>query len=133
MKNKKTLYSVLVIAIIFYIAWYLFHLTKVPNVPVGKSPTDKKEIPVQPTIPKFVFGTVDKIEDKKITLKVGEENKIVNVDDKTVITKQVKESSGYVSSPVVFSEIKIGMQMVVYYRSNAGFKYEADKIQILNL
>ena len=131
MKDKKTLYAFIILIIICGIVWFLFSLTQTGLKQKGQSTDVKKEIPKQPEIPKFLFGSVSKIEGRIVTLKVGNEEKEITVAGNTVIIKQVKDVTGYKSIPVIFSEIKSGAQMIVYYRVSSLPNYVADKIQIL--
>ena len=130
MNDKKTWYSILLLIILFCGAWYLFNLSNNSDI-TDKTKDEKKDVLIPPKLPKFIFGLVSRVEGNQIYLKVGEDEKSVILDNKTVITKQVKKPEGYVSEPVLLENVIAGMQMMVYFTKNSGSEYRAERIQIL--
>lgn len=133
MKNKNTFYIIVLLIIIFGIAWYLFDLGKAMLQSVGQTQNNQnnEEVPKPPEIPKFIMGSVSRVEGQKVFIKVGTEEKIIITDEKTEITSQVREGGIYKDIPVTFSDIKISSKIIVYYIQNSGLEYKADKVRIL--
>ncbi|MCX6701581.1 MAG: hypothetical protein NTX96_00020 [Candidatus Zambryskibacteria bacterium] len=130
MKNKDTFYIVLVVLIICGVVWYLFNLNKTVSQPTGQY-QNNQEIS-EPTPPKFIAGSVLRVEGQKIFIKVGAEEKTIITDEETVITKQTKEEEGFKDISANLNEIKSPSQITVSYSENSGVEYKAIRIRILN-
>lgn len=134
MKNTNTFYTVVLLAIIVGVVWYVFNLNKPALQPTGQTDNNQvnQTIPETVKMPKFVLGSVSRVEGKQVFIKVGIEEKIVVTNENTEIIKQVKDGDGYKNIPANFNDVKPPVQVVVYYSENSGVNYTATKIQILN-
>src|SRR3989344_8955480 len=134
MKNTNTFYTVVLLAIIVGVVWYVFNLNKPALQPTGQTENNQvnQTVPEAAKMPKFVLGSVSSVEGKQVFIKVGTEEKTVVTNENTEIIKQVKDGDGYKNTPANFNEVKSPVQIVVYYSESSGVNYTATKIQILN-
>lgn len=142
--NSKNIFSiVLVIVIVIGLVWYSFNYKKftqqvnqqTTTQSNGKTTTQSQTnqgVPKQPEMPKFILGSVSRVEGQNIFIKVGPQEKTIVTDSKTVFIKQVRDGATFKNVPATFSEIKSPVQIVVYYSTNSGAEYTATKVQILN-
>ena len=133
MKNKNIIYIIILLLIItICIVWYLFNVNIQEPQPVVQIPKENTNVPKKPEIPRFILGIVSKTEGQKVFIKIGVDEKSVLTDEKTVITKQIKEGGVFKSVSADFNEIKYPFQVVVYYgNDSSSVQYRAEKIQIL--
>ena len=134
MRNTNTFYTVVLLAIIVGVVWYVFNLNKPVLQPTEQANNNQanQTIPEAAKMPKFVLGSVSKVEGEKVFIKVGMEEKIIVTNENTEIIKQIKDGEGYKNVPTNFNGVKPPVQVVVYYSENSGVNYTATKIQILN-
>jgi len=134
MKNTNTFYTIVLLAIIVGVVWYVFNLNKPALQPTGQTENNQVNqiVPEVAKMPKFVLGSVSSVEGKQVFIKVGTEEKTVVTNENTEIIKQVKDGDGYKNTPANFNEVKSPVQIVVYYSESSGVSYTATKIQILN-
>ena len=130
MKNKNNFYIIALVLVVLVPVLYLFNQNKIAAPSVVKVQNNNKELPA-PEIPKFIVGSVSKIEGNKVFINVGNEEKIIVTDESTEITRQVKEGIELRSVSVKFSDIKSPVQIIVHYTSNYSSEYQATKIHIL--
>lgn len=134
--NNKIVSVVVIVVVVLGVVWYVYfkNNTKQEVLPAGETGQiqNNQEIPKLPEIPKFILGSVLRVEGQNIFVTVGNEEKTIITDGKTVLISQVKDEQGYKNIPATFSDIKISSQIIVYYSQNSGSQYTADKIQMLN-
>lgn len=130
MKNKNNFYIVASISVVLLAGLYLFNQDKIAKPAIEQVKNNNKELPA-PEIPKFVVGSVSKVEGNKVFINVGNEEKIIVTDESTEITKQMKEGIELRSLSAKFSDIKSPVQIIIYYISNSSSEYKASKIHIL--
>lgn len=132
-QNKNTTYVVLVIIVVVGIIWYFIPFDSFRSK-LSKHPQNTQNTETTPSTPKFVMGVVSKTEGQKMFIKIAEEEKVFTIDNKTLITKQIKEGTKFNNIPAGFGEIKNSSRVVVYYTEESSTsEYKAVKIQILNL
>lgn len=133
MQNKNTSYVVLGVVVVVIVVLYLIPLDLFKKN-LSKESENTQNIYTTTGTPKFIMGVVSKIEDQKIFINIAENEKVVVVDGKTLITKQIKEGVKFVNVPANLIEIKSSSRVVVYYIEETSFsEYKAVKIQILSL
>ena len=134
MRNTNTFYTIVLLAIVVGVVWYVFNLNKPVLQPTGQTNNNQVNQTISETakMPKFVLGSVSKVEGEKVFIKVGMEEKIIVTNENTEIIKQIKDGEGYKNVPTNFNGVKPPVQVVVYYSENPGVNYTATKIQILN-
>jgi hypothetical protein len=134
MENKSIHYVALVVVVIIGIVWCFvsFDLfgTNSPKSFQGIQNTQNSRATETPN---FIMGVVSRVEGQKVFVKIGEEEKVVNTDNKTLITKQIREGGKFRNISGNFAEIKDSQRVVVYYDGEpSDSEYKASKIQILN-
>ena len=132
MKNKNTIYSVLLLLVIVGTTFYLSEQMNQFVQPVIEIPSPKLNLAKVSEIPKFIIGVISKVEGQEVFIKIGTDEKTVIVSENTVIIKQIKEGGIFRNIPAKIDDIKSPLQVVVYYADNSTeILYYADKIQIL--
>lgn len=133
MQNKNTSYVVLGVVIVVIVFLYLIPLDFFKEN-LSKESENTQNMSITTETPKFIMGVVSKTEDGKVFIKIAEEEKTVVMDDKTLITKQVKEGERFSTVPANFTEIKSSSRVVVYHTEESSVsEYKAIKIHILSL
>lgn len=99
--------------------------------PAGQNSGDSQPSSSREEMPQFILGKVTKLEEQKIILAVGAEQKTATLVGSTTVVKQVKDKESYKNIDASAADIKVGAQIVVYYSATVGTEYVADKIQIL--
>lgn len=130
MNNKNNFYIVVAVLLVLVVGFYLFSQNKITKAPIEQVQNSQNELPA-PEIPKFIAGSVSRVEGNKVFITVDNEEKTIMTDEKTDITKQVKEGIESLSISAKFSEIKSPREVIVHYNSNSGSEYQASKIHIL--
>jgi hypothetical protein len=127
---KNNIYILIACLVAGGLIWYVLSLNApVVNNGVVIQNIDGKAQPKPPAIPKFFVGTVTKVGDKSITIKTDNEEKTINVNEKTEILSQTKVSGGFKATKITIKDIKPALQVMVYYSSNLGLSYTAEKIR----
>ena len=130
MKNKNTFYIILLLFIVG-VVWYLLNLNKSVSQPVGEN-QNNAEVQKAQEMPKFILGSVSKTEGQNVFIQVGNQEKKIIIDEKTVIVQQINDAGAFKNIPASLSDIKSSLKIVVYYIENFDLEYKASKIQILN-
>ena len=136
MEDKNTVYILLVLLIIFGIGWYLLNLnkpvTQITEQSNNNQKTSQDTSSEAQQIPKFLLGSVSRIEGKNIFIKIGLEEKVIVVDDNTTIVKHVINDGISKNIPINFDEIKPSLQIAVYYNDSSDSGYRVERVQVLN-
>jgi hypothetical protein len=133
MSNKTVIYGLLIIIIISAV-WYFSGKNKsVSQVePIQNNQQDVIDEPQVSKEPQFIFGSVIKVDSKKIILKVDSSEKTIILDEKTEIVKRIKLNGEENIAPAVFADIKTSSNIIVSYTETSKAGYKANNIQILD-
>lgn len=133
MQNKNTSYVVLGLVVVVIAVSYFIPLDYFKDK-LSKEFENTQNTSITTGTPKFIMGVVSGIEEQKVFIKIAEKEKVVVVDGKTLITKQIKQDGKFSSISANFIEIKSSSRVVVYYNEDPSVpEYKAIKIHILSL